>query len=91
MVLSDESVIGKKGEILPKKPLRDISGLNPGDKVYIEALPGKLVVHKVYTVKELFNRPKIGTITPQNLDQELAQESDHQEALSVKKINKRAR
>jgi bifunctional DNA-binding transcriptional regulator/antitoxin component of YhaV-PrlF toxin-antitoxin module len=91
MVLSDESIIGKKGEILPKKPLRDISGLNPGDKVYIEALPGKLVVHKVYTVRELFNRPKIGTITPQDLDQELVRESDRQETKSVTKLNKRTR
>ena len=37
MIIEQESKVGKKGEILPKKPLREYSGINPGDKVFIEA------------------------------------------------------
>jgi len=53
MTIEDQSKVGKKGEILPKKPLRDFSGIKPGDNIIIEALPGYLIINKIYSVQEL--------------------------------------
>lgn len=57
MSIKDEVIIGKKGEILPKKQLRERAGFHPGDKVIIMAYPGELVIKKVYSIKELFDLP----------------------------------
>jgi bifunctional DNA-binding transcriptional regulator/antitoxin component of YhaV-PrlF toxin-antitoxin module len=91
MMTSDECIIGKKGEILPKKNLREISGINPGDKVYIEALPGKLIIKKIYSVEELLKRPSLGKYTLDQINKELEEESNLQELKSVQKIDKHIR
>ncbi|MFX0170475.1 MAG: ATP-binding cassette domain-containing protein, partial [Candidatus Hodarchaeota archaeon] len=44
MTIEDKVIIGKKGEILPKKPLRDFAGFKPGDEVLIEAYKGQLII-----------------------------------------------
>jgi hypothetical protein len=46
MTTQDKSIVGKKGEILSKKSLREISSIKAGDEVLIEAYPGKLIVKK---------------------------------------------
>ena len=91
MVINDNLIVGKKGEILPKKRLRDVAGLIPGDKVCVEALPGKIIIRKIYTVDGLFNRPKLGKLTVDQLEHELSQESATQEESSVKNLNNHLR
>ena len=59
MTIDKKVKVGKKGEILPKKPLREISGINPGDNVLIEAHPGQLIISKIYSVEELLEMPII--------------------------------
>lgn len=81
-------LLEKRGEILPKKPVREMAGLLPGDKVCIEAVPGKMVIRKIYSVEELFRRPHLATISVENLDKTLAEESQMQEEMSTKKVNK---
>ncbi len=89
MTLVDEAVIGKKGEILPKKNLRQISGLLPGDKVVIEAYPNKLIVRKLLSVDELFQLPKIATGTPEAIEADLHEENRLQEEMTVKKLKRK--
>ncbi len=49
---------------LPKKALREVSGISPGDKVLIEARKGELLIKKVYSVEEAMNLPTIAEGTP---------------------------
>ncbi len=37
MINMDEVIVGKKGEIYPKKKIRNISEIFPGDRVLISA------------------------------------------------------
>ena len=39
MPIDENSRVGKKGEILPKKSLREFSDIKPGDNILIEAQP----------------------------------------------------
>ncbi|TFG21259.1 MAG: hypothetical protein EU530_00495 [Promethearchaeota archaeon] len=84
MSTQDETIVGKKGEILPKKALRELSGITPGDKVIIEASPGVLTVKKVYSVEELLKMPKIAHGTPDELEQEINEEGKKHEELVAK-------
>ena len=79
MSTQDETIVGKKGEILPKKALREESGINPGDKVIIEASPGILTIKKIYSVEELLKMPKFAHGTPEELEIEINEESKNQE------------
>ena len=81
MSTQDETIVGKKGEILPKKTLREISGITPGDKVIIEASPGMLTVKKIYSIEELLQMPKICYGTPEHLEKDINEESKKQEEL----------
>ena len=67
--------VGKKGEILPKKPLREISGINPGDNVLIEAHPGQLIINKIYSVEELLEMPIISEGTAQSVEKEIEEDA----------------
>jgi bifunctional DNA-binding transcriptional regulator/antitoxin component of YhaV-PrlF toxin-antitoxin module len=64
MTLYEESTVGKKGEILPKKGIREYLNLNPGDHVIIEATPTEMVIKKIYSIEELLKMPRIGKGTP---------------------------
>lgn len=72
--MQEELVVGKKGEILPKKPLREISGISPGDRVLVEAYPNKLIINKVLTIDELLELPRIAKGTPEEIEAELDEE-----------------
>jgi bifunctional DNA-binding transcriptional regulator/antitoxin component of YhaV-PrlF toxin-antitoxin module len=59
MIIEEKVKVGKKGEILPKKPLREISGIRPGDNVLIEAQPGRLIGTAESVEKDIEEEMKI--------------------------------
>ena len=65
MTKKDKTIVGKKGVILPKKPLRDLSSIQPGDEVIIEAYDGELIMKKIHSIDELLTMPKISIGTPE--------------------------
>ncbi|TFF98063.1 MAG: hypothetical protein EU547_02555 [Promethearchaeota archaeon] len=81
MTIQDETVVGKKGEILPKKPLRDFSGIKPGDKVLIEAFKGELIIKKIYSIEEALSMPIIAEGTPESVEKDIEKERNIQEKL----------
>ena len=82
MTIQDQSIVGKKGEILPKKHLRVISGISPGDKVLIEAYPGELIVKKIFSVEELLEMPIIAEGTVDEIEKEIEEESKKQDEMT---------
>ena len=58
-------IMGKRGEILPKKRIREELGFQPGDELSISVENGKMVIRKIPTVEDLFNKPRIASGTPQ--------------------------
>lgn len=82
MIIEDKVKVGKKGEILPKKSLRELSGINPGDDVLIEAHPGELVIRKILSVEEAFSMPKIAKGTPESVKKDIQKELKRQEKLT---------
>ncbi len=54
-----ETIVGKKGEILPKKKLREAAGIKPGDRVVISTSPGEIHIRKVLSVEEALDLPVI--------------------------------
>jgi len=82
MTIDKKVKVGKKGEILPKKPLREISGINPGDNVLIEAHPGQLIISKIYSVEELLEMPIISERTAQSVEKEIEKEVKIQQKMT---------
>jgi len=82
MKTEDKTKVGNKGEILPKKPLREFSGIQPGDTVLIEAEPGKLIINKVLSIEEALEMPVIAEGTPESLEKDIKKEEDFQESLT---------
>lgn len=74
MIIEDKVKVGKKGEILPKKSLRELSGINPGDDVLIEAHPGELIIKKIYTMEELLDMPIISEGTAESVEKDIEEE-----------------
>lgn len=81
MTTQDKSIVGKKGEILPKKFLRVISGISPGDKILIEAYPGELIVKKIFSVEELLEMQIIAEGTANGIEKEIEEESKKQKEM----------
>ncbi len=79
MVTDDVVIIGKKGEILPKKKLRKVAGILPGDRVLIEARTGELVIKKIFSVNEALALPIIASGAPDEMEKELEEEGQRQE------------
>ena len=82
MTIQDKTVVGKKGEILPKKPLRDKAGIKPGDEVLIEAFKGELVIKKIYSIEEALSMPVIDTGTPISIEKDIEEERLLQEKIT---------
>lgn len=82
MTTQDKTIVGKKGEILPKKPLRDASGIKPGDEVLIEAHQGELIIKKIYSVEEALAMPTIALGTPASIKKDIEEERELQEKLT---------
>ncbi len=81
MTILEETTVGKKGEILPKKRFRKISTIKPGDKVLIEATYGEYNIRKVFSIDEIFEMPIISKQSAQSVEKELEEESRLQEEL----------
>ena len=82
MTIKDKIIVGKKGEILPKKPLRDAPGIKPGDEVLIEAHQGEIIIKKIYSVEEALAIPTIATGTPESIEKDIEEERQLQEKLT---------
>ena len=67
---------------MPKKPLRDLSGIQPGDEVIIEANEGELIIKKIYSIDELLSMSKISTGTPESIEADIEKEREIQERLT---------
>ena len=79
MTIQDKAIVGKKGEILPKKPLRDIAGIKPGDEVFIEAFKGELIIKKIYSIEEALSMAVIATGTPASVEKDIEEQIKIQE------------
>jgi bifunctional DNA-binding transcriptional regulator/antitoxin component of YhaV-PrlF toxin-antitoxin module len=73
--MEEEIIVGKKGEILPKKPLRELANIAPGDHVLVEAEPGQLVIKRIFSIKELLNLPRIASQPAAAIEAELDAEA----------------
>ncbi len=82
MPIDEKVKVGKKGEILPKKPLREISSIRPGDNVLIEAQPGRLIINEIFTVEELLEIPIISQGTVESVEKDIEEEMKIQEKLT---------
>ena len=49
--------VGKKGEIVLKKPEREIAKIKPGDEVLIVGYPRGIMIKKLPTLRELLEKP----------------------------------
>ena len=81
MSITDESKVGKRGEILPKQPLREIAGISPGDRILIEARPGELTITKILSVDEIFDLEPIAAFDPDEVEDLMDDLSKRQEEL----------
>jgi bifunctional DNA-binding transcriptional regulator/antitoxin component of YhaV-PrlF toxin-antitoxin module len=78
MVITDEGKVGKRGEILPKQPLREIAGLAPGDRILIEARPGEIIIKKILSIDEIFDLEPIAEYDPDEIEEILDDLSEKQ-------------
>ncbi len=74
MSLEHKAIVGAKGEILPRKKLREIAGINPGDQVMVIAKKNEFLIRKILTVDDAFNLPIIDSDTPENLKKQIKNE-----------------
>ncbi len=49
--------VGKRGEIVLKKPERDIAGIKPGDEVVIIGRPRGIIIRKLPSLESLLSKP----------------------------------
>ena len=78
MSLTEKSKMGKKGEILPKKKLRELAEIYPNDEVIIEASFGELRIRKIHSVEEVLKLSKISKGTPDEIEKEILDEIERQ-------------
>ena len=83
MTIHDKTKMGNRGEIIAKKSLREISGIKPGDNVLIEAVPGEIIIRKIYTVNELLEMPIIAEGTAESMEKDINNEQKKQEEMSL--------
>lgn len=70
--------MGTKGEILPKKKLRELAGIHPEDDVIIEASPGELRIRRILSVEEVLKLSRISKGTPNEIEKEIVNEIEKQ-------------
>lgn len=86
MTIQEKVVVGKKGEIFTKKPLREAAGIKPGDEVIIEARKGELIIKKIYSVDEALNMPIINTSSPEEAEAEIQKACEFQKQLTNEEL-----
>ena len=74
MLSNDVTIVGSKGEILPKKKLRNISGIFQGDQVIIRASANALLIKKILTVEEALKLPIIDSSNAKDLKIQIKEE-----------------
>ena len=74
MITEEIVQVGNKGEILPKKKLREAAGIFPGDRVLIKASSNEFVIKKVLSVEEAFNLALIDSDSPLELKRQIKEE-----------------
>ena len=83
MINMHETIVGKKGEIIPKKKIRNIVGISPGDRVLISASSNQLIIKKILSIDEIFELPIIAAGTPSIIESELEEEGNIQRERSA--------
>ena len=82
ITMQEEITVGKRGEILPKKSLREISGIHPGDKVLVEARANRIIINKIPSIEDVFDMPIIARATPEQVEAEMdAEGRKHEEGI----------
>lgn len=81
MTETDVVIMGKRGEILPKRHLRETSGIKPGDRLLIQANSGKLIIRKILSVDEALELPPLGEFSAEEAEKIMEKESTIQEEL----------
>jgi bifunctional DNA-binding transcriptional regulator/antitoxin component of YhaV-PrlF toxin-antitoxin module len=66
--------VGTKGEILPKKKMREAAGIHPGDRVTVSISPGQIHIRKILTVNEALSLPIIKKGTIEEFERMIADE-----------------
>ncbi len=74
MISKDTVTVGTKGEILPKKKLREKAGIFPGDQVIIMASSNEFIIKKVLTLDEALDLPIIDSATPEEIKRQIKEE-----------------
>ena len=74
MSIDDVSMVGSKGEILPKKLIREYSGISPGDRILIEARKGMIFIRKILSVEEAMDLPIIAKGKPEEIEKEIEED-----------------
>ncbi|MHA2252677.1 MAG: hypothetical protein ACXAD7_20100 [Candidatus Kariarchaeaceae archaeon] len=78
MSITEKSKMGTKGEILPKKKLRELADIHPDDEVLIEASPGELRIRRILSVEEVLNLSRISKGSPDEIEKEILDEIEKQ-------------
>lgn len=61
--MTEEGVVGSKGELFPPKKIRQEIGLIPGRRIKYEVKDGLLIVKPILEILEALEEPPIATIT----------------------------
>ena len=77
MINMDEAIVGKKGEIIPKKKIRNIVGISPGDRVLVCASSNQLSPLAGVSRRAWVRFPLIATGTPSEIESELEEEGNN--------------
>ena len=56
-------LVGRRGELLPPKRVREEAGLKPGDRVIYRAEPGRIEIVKIPGLREAYSRRKIAKVS----------------------------
>ena len=78
MSITEKTKMGSKGEILPKKKLRELADIYPNDEVIIEASPGELRIRRILSVKDVLKLSRISKGTPDEIEKEILEEIEKQ-------------
>lgn len=57
--LSVVSKVGKKGELVLKKSVREKAGIHPGDYVIMTSKKNEIIIKKIESIEDFFKMPKL--------------------------------
>ncbi|MEQ9714048.1 MAG: AbrB/MazE/SpoVT family DNA-binding domain-containing protein [Candidatus Asgardarchaeum sp.] len=62
------SRVGKKGEIVLRKAIREKAGIKPGDYIILSSKKGEITIRKIGSAKEFLEMPKLIKISKEELE-----------------------